>query len=70
MIVLKKMFGNKIETNCIYCDNAIIHADGAICKLNRRIKNGKCKKFSYNPTMRAPLKQPSLQRFNKEDFTI
>ena len=64
------MFGNNIETSCTYCENAVIHPQGAICRLNRVIKNGKCRKFIYNPVMRVPLKQKKLQSFSKEDFTL
>lgn len=65
-----KYFGNNIEPSCTYCANAIVGEDGAICKKNKSIKNGKCRKFDYNPTMRTPLSQMPLQKFSKEDFRI
>lgn len=66
----KKMFGNNIETSCKYCDNSTDSENGFICRLNKSIKNGKCRKFKYNPTMRIPLEQVSIGDFSKEDFTL
>lgn len=65
-----KLFGNNIEIKCEYCDNCADSPSGCICKLRKSIKNGKCRKFKYNPTLRVPQSSQALPEFKKEDFEI
>ena len=44
-----KLFGNNIEIKCEYCANSADAPSGYICTLRKSIKNGKCRKFKYNP---------------------
>ncbi len=66
----KKLFGKNIEPNCTYCDNFNTDAESAFCEAKKEIKNGKCRKFSYNPTLRTPNIEAQLMQFSKEDFEI
>ncbi len=66
----KKLFGNNIQPNCRYCDNLIHNENVAYCKKGKEIKNNKCRKFLYNPLLRAPKKAPALMSFSKEDFEL
>lgn len=66
----KKLFGNNIETSCSYCEHSKINGSMQICTLNRVLKDGKCRKFKYNPVMRVPLSQQAIPKFSKDDFKI
>ncbi len=67
-------FGKNIEESCAYCMfNASGSADEAevICTVNGQIKNGKCRKYRYNPLMRAPRRKIEVRSdFSEEDFKI
>lgn len=66
----KKLFGNDIVPSCVYCSNSGTQGDSQYCKVNRTLKNGKCRKFCYNPIMREPGGMAPLKSFSKEDFTL
>ena len=66
----KNLFGNNIEVDCGYCANFLEDEEGFYCKKDKSIKNGKCKKFDYNPTLRVPKGDLPLMQFSKEDFEI
>lgn len=66
----KELFGNNIEVDCSYCVFLSEDDEGFFCQKDRVIKNGKCKKFEYNPTLRVPKSDAPLIQFNKEDFEI
>ncbi|MCH5298672.1 MAG: hypothetical protein J1E96_02805 [Ruminococcus sp.] len=66
----KVLFGNNIEVDCSYCANYFEDEEGFYCQKDRVIKNGRCKKFDYNPTLRVPKGDLPLMQFNKEDFEI
>ncbi len=66
----RKLFGNNITPNCAYCDNFSDEADKRGCTKNKEIKNGKCKKFDYNPILRTPKSEVKMMQFSKEDFEI
>ncbi len=66
----KNLFGNYIETDCSYCAFFYEDEDGFYCQKNKKIKNGKCKKFNYNPTLRVPKGELPLAQYRKEDFEI
>ncbi|MBQ9673904.1 MAG: hypothetical protein IJV39_04680 [Ruminococcus sp.] len=65
-----KLFGNNIKPDCSYCSNGSDIQSGYICNERKQIKNGKCRKFKYNPTLRIPETTAQLQKFSKEDFEI
>lgn len=67
---IMKLFGNNIEVKCEYCSNSANAQSGYICTVKKSIKNGKCRKFKYNPTLRIPESSPEMQKFRKEDFEI
>lgn len=66
----KKLFGNNIEPNCEYCDRYNKDGESYFCEAKKEIKNGKCRKFSYNPTLREPKGYAMLEKYSKEDFEI
>ena len=66
----KKMFGNDIIPNCIYCKNFIVTPEESYCEYSKTIKKDKCRKFEYNPLLRVPQTAPAMMTFSKEDFEI
>ncbi len=65
-----KLFGANIQPNCSYCDNFSYDANNYGCIKNKEIKNGKCRKFAYNPILRTPKSEARMMQFKKEDFEI
>lgn len=65
-----KFFGNNIEVSCEYCAHSKIQNGCQFCTKNRVLKNGKCKKFIYNPIMRVPLRANNLKKYKEEDFIL
>lgn len=65
-----KFFGNNIEISCDYCAHSKINNEVQFCTINRVLKNGKCKKFIYNPIMRKPKKTKGLPTYKPEDFLL
>lgn len=63
----KELFGNNISPDCAYCDRFDSETG---CKAGKSIKNGRCRKFTYNPTLRKPKGEAALRQFSKEDFEI
>jgi hypothetical protein len=70
VVIKMKIFGNNINPDCSYCCNGNDAKSGFICICKKQIKNGKCRKFKYNPTLRVPQASVELQKFTKEDFEI
>lgn len=65
-----KLFGNNIEVSCDYCANSQIRNGCQFCTVNRVLKNGKCRKFIYNPIMRVPKTQNMLPKYSEDDFVL
>jgi len=60
----KALFGANIELNCRYCrHNGAKQGDKPFCTLRLEVKDGKCKKYEYDPLMREP-------QYNEEDFKL
>ncbi|MDO5124611.1 MAG: hypothetical protein Q4D44_08125 [Eubacteriales bacterium] len=67
----KPLFGKNIPHSCDYCQNCVVEGEKNFCKYRKSVnKNGRCSKFSYNPTMRkvSPLK--TVEKFSPEDFEL
>lgn len=60
------LFGNNISPDCSYCHNMVDN----ICVKKKIIKNGKCRKFSYNPLLRVPKVEPNMMKFSREEFEL
>lgn len=65
-----KLFGSNIQPDCRYCDNFSHDPNNFGCIKRREIKNGKCRKFMYNPILRTPKSEARMMQFRKEDFEI
>ena len=66
----KKLFGNNIVPSCSYCAHSKAEGETQFCDAHRTLKNGKCRKFCYNPIMRTPRGMADLPKFEKDDFAI
>lgn len=65
-------FGASIAQSCSYCAHNSGKGTLVVCSQKLEMKNGKCKKYVYNPLMREPKRKPSLKTENlrKEDFEL
>lgn len=68
------LFRNKIEKSCSYCSYSTkLNDEQALC-IKRGVVNlcGKCRKFSYDPCKRLPVKEKAIdfQKYDKEDFSL
>ncbi len=69
----KSLFGAGIEPSCQYCRrNGGRQGKPALCTLHLEPKDGRCKKYEYDPLRREPRTAPSLRddRYSQEDFKL
>lgn len=69
----KALFGANIEPDCRYCrHNGAKQGDEPLCTLRLEAKEGKCKKYEYDPLMREPRSAPPLRsgQYSEEDFKL
>lgn len=66
----KQLFGNNIVPACTYCTHSKKEGDTQFCAAHKVLKNGKCRKFCYNPIMREPRGAVKLPTFEPKDFSI
>ncbi len=69
----KALFGNDVELDCRYCrHNGAKQGDPPLCTLRLSVKDGKCKKFEYDPLLREPRSAPLLrgERYSEDDFKL
>ena len=67
------LFKKKIEKSCAYCAYGTkLEDDQILCVKKGVVKCGKCRKFSYDPTKRIPLKPKALDfdEYRSEDFSL
>ncbi len=69
-IMKKQLFGNSISPSCVYCEHSKTEGNSQFCTVHKTLKNGKCKKFKYNPIMREPKGMAPLKNYSKEDFAL
>lgn len=68
-----KLFGNKIEPSCWYCELGKQAPDG---KMVLCIKEGvvapyySCRRYQYAPLKRTPSRTRSLPKYDMEDFEL
>ena len=66
----KQLFGNSIVPSCVYCEHSVMEGNAQICTVHKTLKNGKCRKFVYNPIMRVPRGAAKLPTYKNDDFSI
>ncbi|MCD8026443.1 MAG: hypothetical protein LUF33_05845 [Clostridiales bacterium] len=65
-----KLFGQNINPDCAYCENAVFENDFAVCTKNKRIQKGKCRSFKYDPLLRIPKNIKFTSSYAKDDFVL
>jgi hypothetical protein len=65
-----KMFGQNIQPDCSYCENSATENSFAYCNKGKQLKNGKCRKFEYDPLMRVPKNSVFKRKYTEQDFKI
>ena len=71
--VRRKLYGNAIQPCCEYCSRARRATDGRVMLCPRRgvvPLYMHCRRFVYDPLKRVPYRQPALEKFQPEDFTL
>ena len=66
----KPLFGSQIVPSCSYCNHSEKEGSTQFCNIHKVLKNGKCRRFSYNPIMREPRRSAKLPTYTKKDFSI
>ena len=66
----KQLFGKNIVPSCAYCVHSKTEGSSQFCDARKVLKNGKCRKFTYNPIMRTPRGAAKLPSFKSDDFAI
>ncbi len=68
------LFRKKITKSCSYCVHATKLDEEQVLCIKKGIKSidGKCRKFSYDPCKRIPVKPKALDlnKYTEEDFTL
>ena len=68
------LFRKRIEKSCTYCQfGTKLNEDECLCiKKGIVALDGKCRKFTYDPTKRIPLKPKALDfdKYKTEDFSL
>lgn len=66
----KKLFGQNIPANCIYCEFYNLENELAYCQKGKQMKNDKCRHFKYDPLMRIPRVTAYQSNYSIEDFKL
>lgn len=66
----KQLFGRNIVPSCTYCQYSKTEGSTQFCEAHKTLRNGKCRKFRYNPIMRTPRGAVKLPTFKNDDFSI
>ena len=68
------LFRKKIERSCAYCTYGTRLESGDILCSKKGLQSidSKCRKFSYDPCKRIPLKAKALDfhKYDEEDFSL
>lgn len=68
------LFRKRIPKSCEYCVHSTkLSDDAALCSKKGVISSqGKCRKFTYDPCKRIPVRQKALDfaKYDKEDYTL
>ena len=68
------LFRKKMEKSCTYCRFGTMLEEGfVLCTKRGMVDAGrKCRKFSYDPTKRIPVKPKALDfsKYDSEDYSL
>lgn len=69
----RKLYGNNIQPACEYCARARRAVDGRVMLCTRKgvvPLYHRCRRFLYDPLKRIPYRQPALEKYKPEDFSL
>lgn len=68
------LFRKKIENSCTYCQyGTVLDDDQVLCTKRGVVQSDrKCRKFTYDPLKRVPLKAKPLDfsKYDEEDYSL
>lgn len=68
------LFRKRIEKSCTYCQfSTKLNDEECLCVKKGVVSlDGKCRKFTYDPCKRIPLKAkaPDFDKYKDEDFSL
>lgn len=65
------LFGSSLPVSCAYCEHNLSPEGDAVCRFKLSLSpEGRCKRYRYNPMLRAPKPQPVLPEFDPEEFKL
>lgn len=68
------LFGSNILPSCQYCEKALrvmAKHNQVLCEKYGVVKaDYSCRHFVYDPLWRVPIKPPTLQTFDDDDFDL
>lgn len=68
------LFSKKIERSCQYCAHCTQLDENVILCVKRGVteKRTKCRKFSYDPCKRVPVKAkaPDFEKYEEYDYSL
>ena len=66
------LFRKRMERSCLYCRYGTkLDEDMMLCAKKGIVPTcDDCRKFRYDPLKRIPFRQPRLQKYKPEDFTL
>ncbi len=68
------LFRKKIQKSCAYCQYGTKLNDEQVLCIKKGVvaMEGKCRKFTYDPCKRIPVKAKALdfEKYNEEDYSL
>lgn len=68
------LFRKKIQKSCAYCQYGTKLNDEQVLCIKKGVvsMDGKCRKFTYDPCKRIPVKAKALdfEKYNEEDYSL
>ena len=68
------LFRKKIQKSCAYCQYGTKLNDEQVLCIKKGVvaMEGKCRKFTYDPCKRIPVKAKALDfdKYNEEDYSL
>ena len=69
----RKLYGNTVSPTCRLCVHGRLTKDKQVVLcLHRGVTapDDRCRKFCYDPLRRVPFRNPQIETFSKEDFSL
>ena len=68
------LFRKNIEKSCDYCIHGTALDEETVLCIKKGVvkRDGKCRKFSYDPCKRTPVKAkaPNFEKYKEQDYSL